>query len=265
LLSSLLFALLTQAASGMPAQTTVIPVPFRILGVAGSELRIDIGAEKGRAASLRRATVLTRSGAVPATLVRTERICEWLCGEGNEDGKECHFEAVLRALRRVQDPVTVLPGRPNVQNITTPTRGRFQPVTDLDRWTEADPVRSEERTFRWVRFPDGVFLASDDMGREFYAPGIGLAECTARTIAPFTVLACPLVALLYEGARGIVASLPNDSQEATVDPLLRLRLDGRDAAIISLGLRAVTNALLIRNDDGGWRVHFLPFDYSMHC
>jgi len=83
-------------------------MPFRVVASSGTVLRVDIGARPERATSLRRATVLTPSGAVRADLVRTERVCEWLCETGNEGGKECHFEAILRAAAPVDKAVGVM-------------------------------------------------------------------------------------------------------------------------------------------------------------
>jgi hypothetical protein len=90
-------------------------VPFRVVASGGTMVRVDIGAQAERARLLRRATVLTPSGTVAATLVRTERMCEWLCEVGSENGKECHFEAVLRTSARVVHAVAVLAGSPDVR------------------------------------------------------------------------------------------------------------------------------------------------------
>ena len=66
-------------------------------------VRVDIGADQANANLLRRATILTETGPVDAVLVRTERVCQWLCGvEGDPDeGKACHYEADLRASKRI--------------------------------------------------------------------------------------------------------------------------------------------------------------------
>jgi len=57
-----------------------------------------------------------------------------------------------------------------------------------------------------------------------------------------------------------------DYGEATVEPLLRFRLDGREAVVIRLGLKAaVATALLTRSDDGPWHLSFCEFDYSQLC
>ena len=55
----------------------------------------------------------------------------------------------------------------------------------------------------------------------------------------------------------------NDYGKDTVEPLLRFRLDGREAAVIRLGLKAeVATALLLRGDDRLWRLNFRDFDYA---
>lgn len=78
-------------------QTESPDAPFRVVSVKGREVRVDVGARRARAKALARATILTPAGAVPATLVRSERICEDLCPEIAEAA--CHYEAVLRSTR----------------------------------------------------------------------------------------------------------------------------------------------------------------------
>jgi hypothetical protein len=248
-----------------PVRTNVAHVPFRVVESSGTLMRVDIGAERERARLLRTATVLTPAGALRARLVRTERVCEWLCGEGNEDGKECHFEAVLRASAPMDEAAAVLSGSPDIRNVAPMPAGTAQPVDNAERWIEAEPTADEERTYRWIRFPDGVFLTSQDMGRDFYAPPIDLSKCTIQPVAPFTILSCPTAELLYERSRGIAVSFADYGQD-TVEPLLRFRLDGRDAVVIRLGLKAAAaTALLVKEDDGRWRMSYVPFDYSLLC
>ena len=264
---SLAFCVVLTVAStftGASAQADADYVPFRVVASGGALVRVDIGAQPERARLLRRATVLTASGAVAATLVRTERICEWLCDVGNEKGKECHFEAVLRTSTRVVRALAVLPGSPDVREIATISPGADQPIASLDRWIAAEPIGTES-TLRWTRFSDGVFLSQQDMGRDFYAPPIDLATCALRLAAPFAIVSCPGAALLYEGSHGIAVSLA-DYGEATVDPLLRFRLGGREAVVIRFGLKAaVVPGLLLRGDDRVWRLSFREFDYAQLC
>jgi len=240
-------------------------VPFRVVASGGTMVRVDIGAQAERARLLRRATVLTPSGTVAATLVRTERMCEWLCEVGGENGKECHFEAVLRTSARVVHPVAVLAGSPDVREIATIPAGADQPIGSPDRWIAAEPFNDGLATLRWTRFSDGVFLSRQDMGRDFYAPPIDLASCALRPAAPFTIVSCPTVELLYEGSRAIAVSFADYGKD-TVEPLLRFRLDGREAVVIRLGLKAeVATALLLRGDDRLWRLNFRDFDYAQLC
>lgn len=259
-------AVLTVASMsrGAGVQADADYVPFRVVASRGTVVRVDIGAQPERARLLRRATVLTPSGTVAATLVRTERKCEWLCEVGSENGKECHFEAVLRTSARVVQAVAVLAGSPAVQEIATISAGAERPIGSPDRWIAAEPIE-ELSPLRWTRFSDGVFLTRQDMGRDFYAPPIDLASCALRLAAPFTIVSCPNAALLYEGSHGIAVSLA-DYGKHTVEPLLRFRVDGREAVVIRLGLKAaVATALLLRGDDGVWRLNFRDFDYAQLC
>jgi hypothetical protein len=261
-----LCALLTVASMspGTGLQADADYVPFRVVSSDGNLLRVDIGAQAEGARLLRRATVLTPSGPVRATLVRTERMCEWLCDVGDEQGRECHFEAVLRTSARVDNAAAVFAGSPDVRDIGAIAAGASQPVGNPDRWIAAEPV-NDGSTLRWTRFSEGVFLTRPDLGRDFYAPPIDLASCALRVAAPFTIVSCPSAELLYEGTRGIAVSFA-DYGEDTVEPLLRFRLDGREAVVIRLGLKAaVGTALLIRGDDGVWRLNVREFDYAQLC
>lgn len=252
-----LFALV--AISSAAAPDSIAYQPFRVVAVFGTTVRVDIGARTERAGSLRRATVLTPSGAVAASFVRTVRVCERLCG--TDERKECHYEVLLRSSAPVHDAVAVLSGAPEIREITAIHQGADEPVNHESRWTAADPIQG----FQWTRFPDGVFLTSPQMGRDFYSPSIALAKCAIRHAEPFTILSCPSAKLLYEGSRGIVVSFA-DYGEAAVEPLLRFQLAGHDAVVIRLGLKAaVTPALLMRGDDGLWRVSFREFDYALLC
>jgi hypothetical protein len=255
------------AQENAAAQIAAVPPPFRVVAAARTEVRVDLGAARRAASSLRRATVLGRTGAVRATLVRTDRVCEVLCpGSDDEDGgKECHFEAVLRAAAPVDDAVAVLAGSADVRAIAAVSVGERLPLGPPDRWIEAEPIKAGSGTFRWTRFPDGVFLTLDDYGRDHYAPAIDLAECVLRPAAPFTIVSCPAAEVLYEGSRGLTVSF-SDCGEATVEPLIRFRLDGREAVVIRLGLKgAVATALLVRAADGRWRLTTRGFDYALLC
>jgi hypothetical protein len=252
--------------AGVAAQTKAVHVPFRVVASLGTVVRVDLGARRERATSLRRATVLTRSGAVRATLLRAERVCEVLCpADDAEDGKECHFEAILRASAAVDGAVAVLAGSPDVRQIAVISVDAERPLGSPDRWIDAEPIKSIDRTFRWTRFSDGVFLTSEDLGRDFYAPPIDLGSCAIRPVAPFTILSCPTAELLYEGSRGIAVSFADYGKD-TLEPLIRFRLDGREAVVIRLGLKAaVATALLMRSDNGLWHLSFRDFDYALLC
>jgi len=251
-------------STGTSVEEVADYVPFHIVASGGTVVRVDIGAQPERARLLRRATVLTSSGAVAATLVRTERKCEWLCEVGSENGQTCHFEAVLRTSARVVQAVAVLAGSPDVREIATMSAGAEQPIGSSDRWIAADPIEGLS-LLRWARFADGVFLSRQDMGRDFYAPPIDLASCALRLAAPFTIISCPSAELLYEGSHGIAVSLADYGTD-TVEPVLRFRLGGREAVVIRLGLKAaVATAVVLRGDDGVWRFSFRDFDYSQLC
>jgi hypothetical protein len=109
-----------------------------------------------------------------------------------------------------------------------------------------------------------VFLAPPDKNRDFYAPPLDLASCTSRSIAPFTLVSCPALQLLYEGTRGVLMSV-EEYGEGTVEPILRLRLNKSDAFVIRLGLKGETTVALLIRDGGGWRIKFRGSEQGSIC
>jgi hypothetical protein len=237
--------------------------PYQILASTRTQVQVDIGQDRQRANALQSATVITPSGAVPATLIRTRRICEALCGD--EDDKECHYEAVLRTSRPVTEPIAVLAGLPLVSQIARVAQGSEQPIGSEETWINAAPLARDGGAYRWKRFDDGVFLTFE-MNRHFYAPAVNLASCTQHPVDVFTRVSCQdnQVQLLYERARAIVHSFA-DYGEAAAHPLLRLRLGDTEAILIRLGLKAEVVVALLVKEDGQWRLKVRSADYALLC
>jgi hypothetical protein len=260
-----LIASVVVAADGAN-QPDAADAPFRVVSYLGTRVRVDIGADRARAESLRHATVLTQSGAVPATLVRTHRTCQYLCGEDDPDGRECHYEAELRVSRRLGTPIAVFAGTRVIADVSSLAAGPDQPIRSEQQWLEATPFDSEWGDgYQWERFPDGVYLSSTSAGRDFYAPPIALASCTQRLAGPFTVLTCADSAeLLYEGGRAVVFSVA-DYGEASVQPRVRFQLDGKDAVLIRFGLKTQETVALLVREDAWWRLALRGADYALIC
>lgn len=258
ILAALLMNLISPPESTKPSPDA----PFTVIRASGSHVRVDIGGDKSRSQLLRNATVVGPSGAVGATLVRVERKCTVLCSE--EDGPDCHYEAVLRALGSVDDAVGVLSGTRRIAAVTRLERGTDRPVVHPEEWVNADPITDGTVRYWWERFPDGVFLTENYGGRDFYAPPIELSTCTSRPVSPFTVIACPAAELLYEGRRGLVASFA-EYGEQLVAPTVRFQLEGKDAVLLRLGLKGETVAALLIKDENGWRLEYRRADYPTIC
>ena len=249
---------ISQAESAQPSPDA----PFSVIRSSGPQVRVDIGGERSRSWLLRSATVVGPFGGVGAKLVRVERKCEVVCGE--EDDPVCHFEAVLRASRPVDDALGVLPGTRRIGMVTRLERGSGRPIAHPEEWVTADPITAGTVRFRWERFPDGVFLTSNYSGRDFYAPPIQLSDCMVRPVSAFTVMTCPAAELLYEGKRGLVASFA-EYGEQLVEPTVRFRLGGKDAVLLRLGVKGEVVAALLIKDENGWRLEYRPADYPTIC
>jgi hypothetical protein len=256
----LTIAVAIYAAGAGVIQTAPDPIPFRVVGSSGIEVRVDIGAQRDQARSLRRATVLTAAGAVAAAFARTERTCEKLCAGTTE---ECHFEAVLRAAAPVDGAVAVLPGAHEVRDVRPIEAGASERVVSDEEWIEAGPVTTTSGAHRWTRFPGkGVYLTSEQHGHDYM--DVALDRCTASRVGPFTRLACGAAELLYDGHEGIALSIADYGTPIT-EPLIRFQLGGRDAVVLRLGLKAeIATALLIK-EDGRWRLYYRRADYALLC
>ena len=260
MLPFLTIAVAIYAAGAGVIQTAPDPIPFRVVGSSGIEVRVDIGAQQDQARSLRRATVLTAAGAVAARLARTERTCEKLCAGTTE---ECHFEAVLRAAAPADGAVAVLPGAHEIRDVRPIEAGESERVVSDEEWIQAGPITATSGTYRWTRFPGkGVYLASEEHGHDYM--GVALDRCTVNQVGPFTRLVCEFAEVLYDGREGIALSIPDYGTPIT-EPLIRFQLGDKDAVVLRLGLKAEIATALLINEDGRWRLHYRRSDYAHIC
>jgi hypothetical protein len=241
--------------------------PFTVVSAraagGGGEVIVSIGTDSSRGRLLQKAVVLTGSAAVPATLTRTKRLCEDVC-PGTKDGRVCHFEAVLHTAQAVAGAIAVLPGTRDVRNVTPLKPGPVREISQAEEWIAASSIPVGETGYRWARFPDGVYLTSPPIGRDFYAPPIALSSCATRAVLPFTVLVCGSTELLYEGRQGITASFA-DYGKASAMPIAHIQLDGRDAFLVRVGLKAEMVIALLLKESGKWRLTYREADYPLMC
>jgi hypothetical protein len=241
--------------------------PFTIVATramqSGGEVVVSLGADRSRASLVGRATVVTDSGAVPATLVRTRRVCVDVC-PGAKNGRVCHFEAVLRTAQTVPTALGVLPGRAEVRNVRALRAGADEMITRPDQWLDADPVGEGDSRLKWTRFPDGVYLTLGSFERDFYAPPVALDACRKRAVPPFTVLACEGAELLYDGSRAVAVSFAEYSEQAA-QPQAMFQLDGRDAVLMRFGLKGEVVVALLVKENGQWRMTFRSADHPLIC
>src|SRR6476661_1804731 len=132
--------------------------PFTVVATrvtaSHGEVTISLGVNQSRARLLRAALIVTKSAAVPATLVRTTRVCEDLCPGDEGKKRVCHFEGVLRTSAPVRGVVAVLPGKPDVRNVTPLRVGPEEKIARPADWIDAEPPQG----YRWTRFADGIYL-----------------------------------------------------------------------------------------------------------
>ena len=256
---SLIFALMLMAQDvEAPADA-----PYQITSV--SPLRVDIGRLKSRAKNLRVATVLTPTGPVLASFVRAKRSC-WdpdNVRSRDEAYSTCHYEVTLRPARPVKHPIVVLAGERLVSDIVPLSPRPERPIGASEALVYAPVDGAEGGTYQWTPFPDGVFLAyGSEPNRDFYSPSIDLASCTQRPIDNFTMVTCPAGAqLLYDKNRGVLASFAEYSDAATL-PINRLRVDGKEAVLVRVGLKGEVVIGMIVKEADNWRLAIRGPDYA---
>lgn len=241
-----------------------LAAPYTVIRARGVYVRVDIGSRRDNSRPLRTATVLTPQGALPATLVRVERVCVKLCGDDGED--ECHYEAVVRATRTAATALAVLPGLPAVTDVAAVAPGPDVPIGDESRWLAAAPLSDPSLgTLRWTRYPDGVFLTAGTGGRDVYAPAIALSSCHQRSAARFTRLICGGSAeLLYDGERAVSVSFAEYGASAA-EPVLRLSVEGREVFVMRYGIKAETVMALLIGQGADWKVLFREAEHALLC
>lgn len=197
-----------------------------------------------------------------AKLVRLERKCRKVCDD--DDPPVCHSEAVLRASRRADGAVGVLPGTPRIETVSQMKAVADQQIERPQDWVKAGAITDGTARYSWEQFPDGVFLTSNYSGRNVYSPEIKLSACTLRPVVPFTVIACGSAELLYEEGRGIAASFA-EYGDASVAPTVRLQLDGKDAVLLRFGIKGEMVVALLVKDQSGWQLKYRWADYPLIC
>jgi hypothetical protein len=171
---------------------------------------------------------------------------------------------VLHTAQAVAGAIAVLPGTRDVRNVTPLKPGPVREISQAEEWIAASSIPVGETGYRWARFPDGVYLTSPPIGRDFYAPPIALSGCATRAVLPFTVLVCGSAELLYEGRQGITASFA-DYGQASAMPIAHIQLDGRDAFLVRVGLKAEMVIALLLKENGKWRLTYREADYPLMC
>jgi hypothetical protein len=79
------------------------------------------------------------------------------------------------------------------------------------------------------------------------------------------MVTCPAGAqLLYEGSHAVLASFAEYAEAAT-RPLNRLRVDGKEAVLVSVGLKGEVVIGMLTKEADGWRLAIRGSDYAILC
>ena len=283
-LSWLLFApLLSQVTATLP-QTLQVNGISRDLTDAWSDppasdlgmvrARVDLGRSADRPRpereKLDRLTLLGTRGAAPGAVYDLRRVCDFLCGDEEE---ECHYEMTVAAQGEPEamgTPLLALVGSYEVTDYralsavvsATPpdllTRG-FEPTVWPAPGTSGS--RSEYRLrsagegrlqleYRWSPESETYTLTGD--------------RCETRSVGGLTRVDCASFVALAEGPRPLLVSFADYGAPAA-EPLAEMRIDGNRALLVRLGLKAQTIYGLLVETEQGWVAQFDPRDYALLC
>jgi hypothetical protein len=271
----------------VPAAGELLPAPFQIDGVErdltdrfGIEtyvIQVDLGAVAGKPVpggeSFRQMTVLGTSGTSPAFLHDIRKVCEFLCGD---EGEECHYVARVspnRPLEEIGTPLAAIPGAHGIEAFRSfEVESAPAPSELIAEWLGRDFERPA-----WPTDPSSVLeyrlressTADRELGLEYRWSGgevysVEDRDCSVRSSAGLTELACSSFAMITQEGRPLLVSLA-DYNSATAETVAELDSAGTTYRVVRLGLKAQTVIGLLVETESGWRAMIRPRDYALLC
>lgn len=245
---------------------------FHVDSYDGTVVKIDLN-KNTEAPKL--ITLFGQQGWGIATLKKKATLCEYLCGEGDEEGKECHNVGVYLLSNKEQSgkitaPILAIKGRHNIKNTGDNIRfENFKSKPNPDDFISKDFSMG----YRWNKDnkTGKVHLFSEYMGpkgvgsKDWYAPPIDLENCKLSYSKDFKILDCNVVSLLYHQEELVDMSVAEYSSGKLA---LKFSIDIDDALfyILEVSVKGHGQRLkMIRYDGKRWIEYFRPPDYAALC
>ncbi len=210
-----------------------------------------------------------------ATLKKTTEKCEYLCGEGDEGGKECHNEGVYLLNKKeshgsLRGPLMAIEGKLNIENAKDQIKFKKAKSKQMH-----DTYISKEfsQGYRWAK--DGksekTYLFSEYMGpkgvgsKDWYAPPISLDSCTSKTYKNFEILGCSGVTMLYHQRELIELSMAEYSL-GKLDLKFSININGKTYYAVEVSVKGHGQRLkLITKEGKKWIEFFRAPTYAALC
>ena len=251
--------------------------PYSLEDPHGRTFRVILGekAPKDAKARLGVMTLLGKKGVATARLQKLQAVCTRLC---DFEAPTCHTVGVYKqepGTGDIGEGLAALPGRVEgtmrapapIEPEQAPTAKQWTSTafqTPVDERVPATSTSPAPLALRWTPRAEGAVLEERQLGADFYAPPIQLAQCRQERQPPFTRLVCPIASLLYAQQQLLFASF-DDLALATTEWRATLHAGGQELHLVRVGLKShAVTGLLFREGDR-WRLLIRPADYPLMC
>lgn len=246
--------------------------PFHVVSSSKSSVTIDL--DKNIQAP-KIISVFGQHGWRTATLKNVTENCKFLCGQGIEEGKECHHEGVYlinkqKSYGNISGPLLAIEGKNRIKNIKDQinfksSKSKISPGTFISknfskgyRW---DKDKKSGKTYLFAKSRGSAGVGSKD----WYAPPISLDSCKLKTHKAFEILECGVATLLYH-QKELVALSVSEYSSGKLDLKFGIKINGKTYYAVEVSIKGHGQRLkLIAKDKDKWIEFFRAPTYAALC
>ena len=247
-------------------------VPYHVVSSNKQSVTVDL--DKNFAAP-KIITVFGQHGWSTATLKKKAEQCKYLCGEGNEEGRECHNEGVYLIKKKeshgsLRGPLMAIAGKAKIKN----TKDQIKFKKTNSKAMHGKYVSKEfSKGYRWDKDEKSgkTFLFAKSMGspgvgsKDWYAPPISLDLCKLKTHKEFEILECGVATLLYHQKELVELSV-SEYSSGKLDLKFGIEINGNTYYAVAVSVKGHGQRLkLIAKDKNQWIEFFRPPTYAGMC
>lgn len=246
--------------------------PYHV--ISSNKLSVTVDLDKNLVAP-ELITVFGQHGWSTATLRKKAEKCEFLCGEGNAEGRECHNEGIYIINKKelqgsLSGPLMAIAGKANIKN--TKDQIKFKKANHK---VMPDKYVSKEfsQGYRWAKDEKSgkTFLFSKYMGptgvgsKDWYAPPISLDSCKLKASGDFEILECGGVTMLYHQKEFLELSMAEYSS-GELNLKFSVNIKGKAYYAIEVSVKGHGQRLKLFTKNGKkWVGFFRPPTYAAMC